>query len=135
MAERRRQLDKLLLSYREVGRRLLDVNRHAEIRKQVLRASVYGLPINQTTSLWDMTDEDVLRNREVGEGHGLLVNERDAAGEAIRRAAELDHLTTHTNRARGSVHTRDGFAEAGLPGTILADYGMNLPWLKGEVNF
>jgi hypothetical protein len=113
----------------------MDVNCHAEIRKQLLRASVNGLPINQTSSLWDMTDEDVLRDREVGEGHGFLVNERDAAGQAIRRAAELDYLTTHTNRARGSVHTRNGFAEAGLPGTVLADYGMDLPGLQGEVNF
>jgi hypothetical protein len=78
--------------------------------------------------------EDVLRDREVGEERGLLVDHRDAGRAGGGRAVERHRLAVEQHAAGvGAVHTGEDLDQRRLARAVLADQGVRLAGAELEV--
>jgi hypothetical protein len=72
--------------------------------------------------------EDVLRDREIREQRGLLVDHRDAGGAGRGRVLEHDRLAVEQQPpCVRTVHPGEDLDQRRLPGPVLTDQGVGLP--------
>ena len=130
--ERLGDLDGLLLGEREAARRLLDVELDAEPLEDRLRLALH-LPAVDDPPAVAMADEDVLRDRQVGEDHRLLVDRDDPERLRVEGAGDRSRLTVDDDlagvRLLDAGHDLD---QRRLAGAVLTEEGVDLARVEGE---
>ncbi|CAH0306222.1 hypothetical protein SRABI128_04345 [Microbacterium sp. Bi128] len=99
------------------------VDRNAEPLEQLARLPYHGRFADEPEAALGLAaDENVLRDAQVGEERGFLVDDRDSGVLALGNIAELDALACHLEVAGiGVVQACEDFHQSGLAGAVLAD--------------
>ncbi len=95
---------------------------HPEALEDLRGLSVHRAPVDPPTRAQRLpADEDVLRDRQVRELHGLLVDDRDARLTCVHGARQHAIGTVDADGAPvGEVHAREDLDERRLAGAVLA---------------
>ena len=101
---------------------------HVEVREEGRRGPTHAAPVDGAESTHRrVAEEDVLRDRQVGEEPRFLVDDRDAQFARVGRTVDDHGLAVHRDRA--FVRLMDAgqeLHERALPGAVLADQRMHL---------
>ena len=126
--ERLGDLDDLLIGDREPARDAVGIELDAELVEEQLHLAPHAPPVDAPAAAQRLrADEDVLRDRQVGEERGLLEDDGDAGCVRLRGRVEddLDAVQQHA-AAVGPVHAGEDLDERGLAGAVLADERVRL---------
>jgi hypothetical protein len=79
-----------------------------------------------------MSDEDVLGDAQVRENRWLLVDGGDSMPLGVAGRADRDRFTRYPDfTSIGLVDAGDDLDEGRLSGPVLAEQGVDLPWVQG----
>ena len=100
------------------------------------RVGAHRLPVDRTqASARRVPQEDVFRDREIVEEHGLLVNGGDAVLEGLVGAGEMDGLAADADFAAiGLVDAGEDLHQRGLAGAVLADQRGDLSGIERQAD-
>ena len=134
-AQRLGDLDDLLVGDREAADRALGVEADAEAVEQALDLAVHGAAVDALEPLQRVeAHDDVLRDAEVGEQRGLLVDDRDAGVARRVRGVEVDRLAVDEHLAGVAADdAAEHLDERRLAGAVLADQRAHLAGAEAEV--
>ena len=108
----------------------------AKLGEDGLGPAVHFAPVDQPAPFRQIVSEqDILRRRQIGADRDLLVDDADAGGAGGERVGERDLAPLEADRAL--VGRKDSAADADqgrLPGAVLADEGMHLAAGHGEAH-
>ena len=132
--DRLRDLDDLLVGDREALGRAVGVDAHAEPGKRRLHLAAHRLAVDPAEAVRGLAaHEDVLRDRQVGEERGLLVDDGDARLLRLGGRGEVDVLAVEAELARvAAVEPGDDLHERGLARAVLADEGVDRAGIERE---
>jgi hypothetical protein len=132
--ERLRDLDDLLVGDREAAGRAARVDRDAEALEQRGRGPVELGPVDAAEPAGRLpAHEDVLRDAEVREQRGLLVDDGDAGRLRVGRAAEGQLRAVEDDRAGvRAVHAGEQLDDRRLARAVLADKRVDLAAVERE---
>jgi hypothetical protein len=134
---RLRDLDHLLLRHGEVGHHRGRVHEvfDAEVVQQRRYLTMQGAFVQHAEAVGLAAQEDVLGDVAVRQQVELLVDDADARALGLERMRERHLLAEELDLALvGRVGAAQDFHERRLAGAVLADQGVDLAYLAGEVD-
>ena len=121
LADRRRDLQHLLLTDGQRANRARHVERGVDRRQHRFRAASHLAPGNKTSRRRQAAQAEILGDRQVLAERELLVDHRDARLERIGRAVKADRFAADDDAAFvGRVNAGQQLAERALPRAVLA---------------
>ncbi len=107
----------------------------AEVVEHTLRLALHAPLVQDAEAGVLVAEEQVGRDRQVRAQHDFLVHRVDAEIHRVVGPAELDDAALPDDlAARFQVHAGQQLDERGLACAVLADDGVDLPRLEGEVD-
>ncbi len=132
--DRLRDLDDLLVGDREALGRTVGIDAHAEPEEERLHLTAHRPAVDPAEASDGLpAHEDVLRDRQVGEERGLLVDDGDARLLRLGGRREVDVLAVEAELARvAAVEPGDDLHERGLARAVLADEGVDRAGIEAQ---
>ena len=126
--ERLRDLDELLVRHRESANRRRHIEADAKLVEESTRLASHLAPGDRTEpTCRRVADTDVLRDRQVGEEAGLLVDDRDSHRSGVCWAVEGDDLAVeHHGPGVRLMDPGQDLDQGALAGAVLAHKPMDL---------
>ena len=112
--------------------RLADVEMDVEPRQDLFGFALHAAPVDDLAPV-AVTDEDVLRDREIGEDHRLLVDGRDAEPLRVLGRGDADRLTVDADLAGVLLLDAGHDLDQGrLAGAVFAEEGVDLAAIERQ---